>query len=269
MPLTARTKEIRSARYARVETEPADSPFPLSAYSRRRGTLDRIIALLLLIPGLPIMVLTILLVRLTSPGPGIYRQIRVGLRGRTYTMLKIRTMRVDAESGTGPVWTQRHDPRITRIGRLVRKLHLDEFPQLINVVRGEMALVGPRPERPEFVQYLAREIPGYMDRLLVYPGITGLAQINLPPDDGLESVRRKLVLDKEYVAAASLSLDLRIVACTFFRLLGIHGTFSRRILGLQRWPRVEHASLLDAGEGGASNVALAGAPLSVRPRQPR
>lgn len=149
-------------------------------------------------------------------------------------MYKIRTMRVDAEAGTGPVWSQRNDPRVTRLGRVVRKLHLDEFPQLINVINGEMGLIGPRPERPEFTQRLAVAIPRYLDRLVVRPGITGLAQINLPPDSDLNSVRRKLALDLRYVQEARLSLDLRILACTCLRLFGIKGPKVTRMMGLER-----------------------------------
>jgi len=212
---------------------PLPRPMPLPWW---RGLLSRGVALLLLIPGCPIMLLTALVVRLTSPGPGIYRQVRVGLGGRPFVMYKIRTMRHDAEARTGAVWAQHNDPRVTRVGRIIRGLHLDELPQLLNVLRGEMALVGPRPERPEFTQRLSREIPGYLDRLAVLPGITGLAQINLPPDTDLDSVRRKLVLDLEYVHHANLWLDLRILLCTSTRLFGMHTDIARRLLGLRRKP---------------------------------
>ena len=160
-----------------------------AAYFCWKDAFGRCLAVVLLILGSPIMLSTILLVRLTSPGPSIFRQTRVGKNGRIYTMYKIRSMRQDAEVKSGPVWTTTKDPRITRVGRFIRTLHLDEFPQLFNVLKGEMALIGPRPERPEFVDKLAREIPGYLDRLSVRPGITGLAQINLPPDSDLDSVR--------------------------------------------------------------------------------
>lgn len=203
-----------------------------------RDWLDRGLALALLVPGLPLMVLTILVVRLTSPGPGIYRQARVGLRGKVFIMRKIRTMRCDAESATGPVWARQHDPRVTPIGRWIRALHLDELPQLFNVLRGEMALVGPRPERPEFTQWLKREIPGYENRLAALPGITGLAQINLPPDTDLDSVRRKLSLDLEYIHTRNWWLDARIVACTALRMLNVRGPVARRLLLLHRAPVV-------------------------------
>lgn len=205
-----------------------------NSYLCRKVAIGRAIALVLLLVGSPIILLTMLAIKLTSRGPAIFRQTRVGLNGRIFTMYKIRTMRVDAEAGTGPVWSQRNDPRVTRLGRVVRKLHLDEFPQLINVINGEMGLIGPRPERPEFTQRLAVAIPRYLDRLVVRPGITGLAQINLPPDSDLNSVRRKLALDLRYVQEARLSLDLRILACTCLRLFGIKGPKVTRMMGLER-----------------------------------
>ena len=218
---------------------------PRASASRRsptrsawRSLVNRALALAMLIPALPMMAATILVVRLTSRGPGIYRQKRVGLRGETFVMRKIRTMRLDAESHSGPVWAVQRDPRVTRVGRLIRRLHLDELPQLFNVLLGEMDLVGPRPERPEFTQWLSREIPGYLNRLAVRPGITGLAQINLPPDTDLDSVRRKLALDLEYIHVRTLWLDARIVACTALRLFGVRSAVARRLLGLNRQPVV-------------------------------
>src|SRR6185436_18198088 len=139
------------------------------------------------------------------------------------------------ETKSGPVWSAPgSDPRVTRLGYWLRKLHLDELPQLFNVLRGEMSLIGPRPERPEFVKVLAESIPGYMDRLRVAPGITGLAQINLPPDTDLNSVRRKLVLDLEYIETASFLLDLRMFVCTLFRLIGVRGDTAMRVMWLTR-----------------------------------
>ncbi len=197
--------------------------------------LDHSAAFLLLLAGLPLIGLLILLVRLTSRGPAIYRQVRVGKSGRTFTMYKLRSMRLDAEAGTGPVWAGTGaDSRVTRLGYWLRRLHLDELPQLINVLKGEMSLVGPRPERPEFVAVLAEKIPGYLDRITILPGITGLAQVNLPPDTDLDSVRRKLVLDREYVGSASLSLDVRIVLCTMLRVFGLRGGRSVQLLNLYR-----------------------------------
>jgi lipopolysaccharide/colanic/teichoic acid biosynthesis glycosyltransferase len=190
-----------------------------SSYFRWKGWLDRTAAAVLLIPALPVIALLYLLVRLTSAGPGIYRQERVGKQGRTFIMYKLRTMQCDAENGTGAVWSPVNDPRATRLGRVLRYLHLDELPQLLNVLKGDMSLVGPRPERPEFVHILAGQIPGYVDRLAVPPGVTGLAQLNLSPDADVESVRRKLVLDIEYIEGAGFLLDARIVLCTGLRIL--------------------------------------------------
>ena len=162
-----------------------------------------------------------LLVRATSKGPGIYQQMRVGKDGRRFMMYKIRTMRVDAEAASGPVWTQPHDPRVTYLGEILRKLHLDELPQIFNVLRGEMSFVGPRPERPEFVRVLSETVPRYRDRLAVRPGITGLAQINLPPDSDLMSVRRKLALDLDYIERGNLWLDARLFLCTALRVIKV------------------------------------------------
>ena len=131
-------------------------------------------------------------------------------------------------------------------------MHLDELPQLFNVLRGEMSLVGPRPERPEFVVVLADKIPGYVDRLSVLPGITGLAQINLPPDTDLDSVRRKLVLDREYIERVGPLLDLRIILCTLFRLVGIRGGRGVRLLGLLRTVALPPT---DASRDGNRNAA--------------
>jgi hypothetical protein len=138
----------------------------------------------------------------------------------------------NAESVSGPVWCTGSDSRITPIGKILRFLHLDELPQLINIVRGEMDLIGPRPERPSFVKWLAEEIPGYRERLWVLPGVTGLAQINLPPDKSIDCVRRKLAIDCHYLKVATLGLDLRILACTFLRMIGIRHGRAARWLGV-------------------------------------
>lgn len=253
--------EILAATYGRVDAEHGSAntrsePAAISSlkivpssYFRVKGILGRILALALLLPGSLIILGLVLLVRLTSRGPGIYCQTRVGKYGREFKMYKIRTMYEDAESRFGPEWTQKNDPRITPVGRWLRKLHLDEFPQLLNVLRGEMNLIGPRPERPEFTRVLAKEIPNYLDRLLVAPGITGLAQINLPPDMDLNSVRRKLVLDLEYIQYASPLLDLRMFASTLLRLLFINGDFAMKIMGLEREVPAVGLSPENSGDG--------------------
>jgi lipopolysaccharide/colanic/teichoic acid biosynthesis glycosyltransferase len=192
---------------------------------------------MLLLPGLPLLGLLVFAVRLTSPGPAIFTQRRVGKNGRAFTMYKLRSMRPDAEKGVGPVWASVKDGRVTPLGRFLRKLHLDELPQLFNVLKGEMSLIGPRPERPEFVAILEEQIPGYSDRLTVLPGVTVLAQINLPPDQTLDDVRRKLILDREYIEQAGVWLDLRMLVCTLFRMIGVPGALATRLTGLER--RVE------------------------------
>jgi len=192
-----------------------------TSYSRWKNIPDRIFAAVLLIPSLPIIFVLMVLVRITSHGPGIYPQCRMGINGRKFNIYKIRTMIHNAEGRTGPAWTQVHDPRITKLGRIMRKFHLDEFPQLFNVLKGEMSLVGPRPERPEFVEVLVKQIPNYTNRMVVRPGITGLAQLNLPPDSDINSVRSKLSLDLEYIEQAGLFMDIRLLICTALRIFKI------------------------------------------------
>lgn len=196
----------------------------------------RLIAAGMLLVSSPLILGLLLLVRLTSRGPALYRQQRVGRHGRHFTLYKIRTMRLDAEVASGPVWCQDNDPRITRLGRLMRATHLDELPQLWNLLRGDMALIGPRPERPEFVEHLAMVIPGYLKRLTVRPGITGLAQVNLPGDTDYESVWRKLYLDLEHMERATWWLNTRIVICTALRLLGISRERATHWLSIHRDP---------------------------------
>lgn len=200
----------------------------------RRELWERPFGVVLLILALPIILLLVLIVRLTSRGSGLYRQIRVGKYGRIFVMYKIRTMVHDAEATTGPTWAANDDPRITPVGHVLRKYHLDELPQLLNVVRGEMALMGPRPERPELVHALEERIPGYLNRLAVLPGISGLAQINLPPDTDLNSVRRKLKLDIEYIETATLALHVRMFLWTGLRLFAIPCSIATPLLRLGR-----------------------------------
>lgn len=157
---------------------------------------------------------------LAAQGPPLlYRQVRVGRNGRRFTMVKLRTMRRDAERGSGPVWATPEDPRITPAGAFLRRTHLDEIPQFWNVLRGDMTLIGPRPERPEFVGRLAREIPGYADRLRVRPGITGLAQVRCGYDDSIRSVRRKLRYDLFHMRARGARIDLAVLWWTAAKVL--------------------------------------------------
>jgi lipopolysaccharide/colanic/teichoic acid biosynthesis glycosyltransferase len=183
--------------------------------------------LLLLVTG-PVLLLCALLVKLTSRGPAFYSQIRLGLGGRPYWIYKLRTMYHLAEAKSGAKWSQAGDPRVTPLGRFLRRSHLDELPQLINILRGEMSLVGPRPERPEFIPALTKAVPLYAARMLVLPGVTGLAQVQLPADTDIESVRNKVAYDLHYIRQASLWLDLRILAATGFKVLGASFAFLRR-----------------------------------------
>jgi lipopolysaccharide/colanic/teichoic acid biosynthesis glycosyltransferase len=182
----------------------------------------------------PVIIAIAVLIRLDSAGPVFYRQIRVGLDRRTphgeedtigrrasdmggkpFEIVKFRTMRLDAESDSGPVWASDDDPRVTRVGRMLRRTRMDEIPQFWNVLRGEMSIVGPRPERPTFVQQLRDEIEGYPLRQQVPPGITGWAQVNRPPDQTVEDVRRKVGFDLEYLNRRSVWFDLWIMMKTF------------------------------------------------------
>jgi lipopolysaccharide/colanic/teichoic acid biosynthesis glycosyltransferase len=210
-------------------------------YARAKGTVDFTLSLVLLVLTAPLVLFAVALVKLTSRGPAFYSQTRVGRNGLLYAIYKIRTMAHNCESRTGPRWSVPGDPRITRVGRFLRKTHLDELPQLWNVLRGEMSLVGPRPERPEFVMQLEQIIPRYRERLSVHPGVTGLAQIQLPPDTDLESVRRKIAYDVYYVAHMSPWLDLQVLLGTGFHVLGVPFSIVRRLLGLPGGATVERA----------------------------
>jgi lipopolysaccharide/colanic/teichoic acid biosynthesis glycosyltransferase len=187
------------------------------------------------------MLVLFVLVRLTSRGPAFYSQIRLGLGGRPYRIYKFRSMVLDSEAATGARWSTPGDPRVTPLGRILRATHLDELPQLWNVLRGEMSLVGPRPERPEFVVQLERAIPYYRERLTVRPGVTGLAQVQLPPDVDLRSVRRKVAYDLYYTRHMSLWLDLRLIASTAAGVLGVPFAVSRTILRIPSGAVIEHA----------------------------
>jgi sugar transferase (PEP-CTERM system associated) len=170
-----------------------------------------VIALTATVVTAPIMLLVAAVVRVTSKGPVLFRQERIGRNGVPFTLFKFRSMYKDAEQHTGPVWATKGDPRITPVGRWLRSLRLDELPQLLNVVRGEMSIVGPRPERPEFVQTLTEQIPYYRQRHCVKPGITGWAQINHKYGDTIEDTIRKLEFDLFYIKNLAPSLDAYII----------------------------------------------------------
>jgi exopolysaccharide biosynthesis polyprenyl glycosylphosphotransferase len=180
----------------------------------KRG-LDILVSAPLLLLTLPLLPLLALLIRLDSRGPVFYRQTRVGRGGRPFHLVKLRTMTRDAEA-SGPVWSRRGDPRATRLGGWLRRTGLDEFPQLWNVVKGDMSLVGPRPERPEFVAQFEREIPGYAGRHALRPGITGWAQVHGLRGD--TSIPERTRYDLEYIQQGSLWLDLKILLRTPFTM---------------------------------------------------
>ncbi len=194
-----------------VESAAAVRAAPVAQALRR--VLDIGISLGILVVSLPVMLVAALAVRLTSPGPVLYRQVRVGLDGRTFTLFKFRSMQIDAEA-QGPAWASRRDPRVTPVGGIIRKLRIDELPQLFNVLRGEMSIVGPRPERPHFVEQLNAAIPFHADRTRVKPGITGWAQVNYPYGASVEDARQKLSYDLYYVKHRTLLLDLLILVAT-------------------------------------------------------
>jgi lipopolysaccharide/colanic/teichoic acid biosynthesis glycosyltransferase len=224
-----------------LHPESSDIPYPrtgggpgtrlLGEISRRITNVFLALAALLLL--LPLMIIVAILIKLDSAGPVIFRQRRVGLDrrsneedsevggrrvadlgGRPFTIFKFRTMQVGAELESGPVWARKNDPRVTRVGRVLRATRIDEIPQFLNVLKGDMAIVGPRPERPQFVQRLREQIDGYRQRQRVRPGITGWAQVNRGYDQSLEDVRSKVQYDLEYVRRRSLRLDLKIMFLT-------------------------------------------------------
>lgn len=179
-----------------------------------RRLADIVLSLVLLILTLPVWILAAVLIKLDSPGPVFYLQERVGLHGRIFRVVKFRSMRADAEAVSGPQWANTFDPRITRVGGLLRLTRIDELPQIWNVLAGEMSLIGPRPERPYFVEQLTAKIPGYAERAVVKPGITGWAQVNYRYGASIEDARVKLAYDLYYVKHRSLLLDLRIIIAT-------------------------------------------------------
>jgi exopolysaccharide biosynthesis polyprenyl glycosylphosphotransferase len=175
-----------------------------------RVFLHRLVALIGAILSLPLAIITAILIKLDSRGPVLYKQERVGRNGRTFMVMKFRSMRTDAEKD-GPVWARSEDDRVTRMGRIMRKTRLDEIPQFWNILKGEMNFVGPRPERPHFVKQLAEEIPYYEQRHLIEPGLTGWAQIKYPYGSSIEDARQKLQYDLYYIKNQSLALDATIL----------------------------------------------------------
>ena len=206
----------------RISLERLDTAWLLGADGFRSGrvfafvkrVIDIVVSLGMLVLTLPLLIATAFAVRFDSPGPILYSQERVGLGGKTFTVLKFRSMSRDAELGGAPQWAAKQDPRVTRVGAFIRSTRIDELPQLLNVLRGDMSLVGPRPERPHFVAQLTEIIPFYDQRSYVKPGITGWAQVNYPYGASVEDAREKLAYDLYYVKNRGLVLDVLVLLAT-------------------------------------------------------
>lgn len=189
---------------------------------------DLVFAFAGLLTVLPLLVVIAAAVWAGDRGPVFFAQERLGWYRRPFHMYKFRTMILNAEHTTGPTWSWKGDPRVTRVGRILRATHFDELPQLWNVLRGEMSFVGPRPERAVFVAQLERVIPGYINRLAIRPGITGLSQLRSGYDDSLGSVRRKIRYDLLYVRRGCTLLDTKIILDTFLLMVGLSGGWALR-----------------------------------------
>ena len=172
----------------------------------------------ILINAIPFLVIAIA-IKIDSPGPVLYRQKRVGKGGKVFQMIKFRTMRQDAEHTTGPVWAAKHDPRVTRVGVFLRRMRLDEMPQLLNILKGDMTFVGPRPERPEFVYLFTEHIPAFDRRHDVKPGIAGIAQLMNGYDSSTKSIYRKLRWDAQYMQKKCMKTDIDILLRTIVAVL--------------------------------------------------
>lgn len=223
-----------------------------------KRTVDILVALSILVLTGPLLLLSALVVKLTSRGPAFYSQRRLGRGGREFTLWKLRTMVDGAERHTGPVWAVQNDPRITPVGRFLRNAHIDELPQMVNILLGHMSLVGPRPERPEIARRLGAKLEDYWLRLLVRPGLTGIAQLRLPPEGDLRGVRKKLRYDLFYVRRLNPLLDAQIIWLTVLRVT-------------RDFPRAVWRSVVGAGPRGrcpepaVGEPAAAGGPRSGTP----
>lgn len=200
------------------------SPDLMPAWEKfTKRLMDLAISLSVLVIMMPVIVVISIAIKWSSAGPAIYSQKRVGKNGKQFTMYKFRTMYNDAEANTGPTWAAENDPRVTKVGAWLRKTRLDEIPQFYNVLKGEMSLVGPRPERPFFVEEFKKEIPMYTRRLRVRPGITGWAQVKWKYDSSLDDVKEKTKYDLFYVENMSLRMDFKILINTLFSMLRAKG----------------------------------------------
>jgi lipopolysaccharide/colanic/teichoic acid biosynthesis glycosyltransferase len=191
----------------------------LMFYTACKRFLDILGSLGLLVFAVPIMIIISILIRFSSPGPAIYCQKRLTTRGRVFTIFKFRTMKTDAELNSGAVWASKEDPRVTKLGKFMRKTRLDELPQLINVLIGDMSLIGPRPERPEIAEKLQKEFSSFKKRFEVPAGLSGLAQVSADYADSIDSYKIKLKYDLLYVKNRSLFMDLKIALKTILVIL--------------------------------------------------
>lgn len=203
-----------------IEISPDVMPFWEKVMKR---LIDILVSVIVLILFSPLFLIIYVAIKLDSEGPGVYSQKRVGKNGRHFTIYKFRTMKNDAENETGPTWAQEDDPRITKLGKWLRKMRFDELPQVLNVLKGEMSLVGPRPERPFFVEKFKKDIPMYSRRLRVKPGITGWAQVKWKYDTSLDDVMEKTKYDLFYVENMSLRMDFKIIINTIFSMIRAKG----------------------------------------------
>jgi exopolysaccharide biosynthesis polyprenyl glycosylphosphotransferase len=209
----ARTNQIYG--FPLIEITPQLMP-PWEEATKR--LIDVVVSALVLIVGLPLWLLVAVVIKLDSRGPALYRQERVGKDGAPFNIIKFRSMQKDAER-KGPQWAGHRDPRVTRCGKILRQLHLDEIPQMINILKGDMSLIGPRPERPVFVQKLLQEIPLYHRRLKVRPGLTGWAQVKHKYDETIDDVKKKVQYDLFYIENMSLRMDFKIILNTAYHVL--------------------------------------------------
>jgi exopolysaccharide biosynthesis polyprenyl glycosylphosphotransferase len=181
--------------------------------------MDIVLSFILILVSLPVTFVTAVAIKLESKGPIFYKQERSGLNGKAFKIYKFRSMVTDAEKLTGPIWSMKDDPRITKVGKFIRRVRIDEIPQVINILKGDMSFVGPRPERPFFVEKLSQEIPLYKRRLKVRPGVTGWAQVKHKYDESIEDVKVKLRYDLFYIENMSLRMDFKIIIRTVFVVL--------------------------------------------------
>jgi lipopolysaccharide/colanic/teichoic acid biosynthesis glycosyltransferase len=221
-PLLNRVDYSSTRLVAPSPREPLPILVPRGWYAWGKRLVDLILALILLILSLPLIAVAAALIKLTSHGPVFYSQTRVGRGGKPFTIYKLRSMYHNCERKSGAKWSVKGDPRVMPIGRFLRRSHIDELPQLWNILKGDMALVGPRPERPEFVPQLEQAVPRYRERLRVLPGVTGLAQVHHGADTDLSSVRRKLAYDLYYTHRISFGYDMMIVLATVIHVFVPH-----------------------------------------------